>query len=331
VDIFHKNKRIVAIVFGIFLAVLQHTTYALDANANAKDVADKLNALYQHTQACNNDEPAYYCSGIIVHGQVVPAKDGDDKPALSWYLPTYRNIGSFSYLRKDITPSVGEPIWVNTGYILTPADDLEANKEFKYTIYCAYPGDGGTFDGLETSCVYSRTAMMGEEVSSDQIHLVADYITKYLDNPFTKWKPVVGIGFHTTKAEFDLAMHIYQYIFKDHLDKTDESFCGKDGCRVHNELIISAWEKKNVPDAQVPIMAFFAIINDDQNPFFKNTGRTSTSKEEMQQLFADAEAYSKATNYTRRIPVITIDMAKLRKGEPDIFAPAVNPAEIVSK
>lgn len=319
------NKIIVTMTLGIALAMLHQPTYALDANANANDVAAKLNELYQRTQACDHDEPAYYCSGIVVHGQTVPTTTEDGKPVPSWRLPTYRNIGSFSYLRKDITPHYGEPIWINTGYILTPIDDLDTNKEFHYTVHCAYPADGASFDGLETSCNYSRMNFSTTEIYSKDIHTIDDYITKYLDGYDTGWQ-LTGIAFHTNKTEFDLAMQIYKYTF-DHMDKIDQRICNKDRCRVHNELIISAWEEKSVPDAQVPIMAFFAIINDDQNPMFTNPKRTSTSDAEMEQLFVDADAYSKATNYTRRIPVITIDMAKLRKGEPDIFAPAVRPAK----
>jgi hypothetical protein len=323
--IFHKDRYIKALTV-IVLGVLIQPVYALEVNANAKDVATKLNALYQHTEACNNNEPSYYCSGIIVHGQVVPTTDGYEHPSLSWYLPTYRNIGSFSYLRKDITPTTGEPIWVNTGYILTPLDDVEANNQFRYTVHCAYPGDGATFDGLETSCVFSRSNERGEEIFSHDIHSIDTYMKSYVINDFSEWKPNMAIAFPATKTEFDLVMNIYQYLFKDNWDQVAKSICHNKRCRDHNELIISAWEQDKVPSEQVPLLAFFAIINDDQNPFFENTGRTSTSPEEMKQLFADADAYSKATHYTRRIPVVTIDMAKLRKGEPEIFAPAVNPA-----
>lgn len=322
----YKHKIISVTILNIFLTILQ-PVFALDLNANAKDVANKLNELYQRTKPCDNNEPAYYCSGIIIHGQEVPVKDQDNNFLPSWYLPSYRNIGSFSYLRADITPRTGEPIWVNTGYILTPIDELEAAKQFPYKVYCEYPGDGSSYDGLETSCYFSTTNSDGVTVSSSNIQSVDSYIQQFLVHPHEDgWKLyTTPLAFQPNKNDFDMAMELHQYIYKDHINNISKDVCNQDICRDHNELIISAWDKNEVDAVQVPIMAFFAIINDKENPFFKGTGRISTSDAEMEQLFKDADAYSKATNYTRRIPVITIDMTKLRKGDEDIFAPAIRP------
>jgi hypothetical protein len=300
---------------------------AQNNNVNAQQVADQLNALYHRTSPCENNQPAYYCSGVIVHGQLVPVKDEDDKPLPSWYLPSYRKIGSFSYLRADITPQKGEPIWINTGYILTPAEELEAKKQYPYQVYCAFAGDGGTFGEVDTSCFFKFSIDPNIEIDTNDLHSINDYVTKILEDPYsTEWRNVMIPAFRADRRNFDLAMQIYGYVFKDNLNKVNHSACiSKTRCRVHNELIISAWEAEKVDAAQVPIMAFFAIINDDQNPMFENTGRTSTSDEEMNQLFRDAEDYSKAAHYARSIPVITIDMAKLRSGASDVFAPAVKP------
>lgn len=320
-----KYLYIITTMFCLLFAVID-PAYALDNNPHAKEVADKLNELYSHTKPCDNNAPAYYCSGVIVHGQVVPAKNGS-KIAPAWYLPSYRHIGSFSYLRADITPHKGAPIWINTGYILTPADDVEASKQYQYKVHCAYPFDGGTFGELETSCVFDRNNFNGETLSSSDFHSIDDYITKILDNPREpKWNATMGPAFYGDKNGFDLAMQIHHYVFEEHIDKVSHGICqGKMRCRVHNELIISAWDADKVAPEHVPIMAFFAIINDDQNPMFESSGRTSTSEAEMKQLFKDADDYAKAVHYSRSIPVVTIDMAKLRSGASDIFAPAVKP------
>lgn len=293
------------------------------ADDNATVVADELNQLYQRITPCDNNEPAYYCSGIILHGQLVP---DEDNPLPSWYLPGYRNIGSFSYLRADITSHVGEAVYINTGFILTPTDELEAKKEFTYKLYCEYPRDGGSVGDADTSCHLKPDDF--NTICGDEIQTVNDYVKKYFANlpPDMSWEQVQGCSFLPEKDRFDLTMQLHKYIYTDNPDKT---YCKESKyCRVHNELIISAWDIKNVPVVQVPILAFYAIINDTSNPMFKESGRTSTSKAEFEQLFKDADAYSKATNYTRRIPVVTLDMSKLRSGAKDIFAPAVRPNKV---
>ncbi|HTM64667.1 MAG TPA: hypothetical protein VL360_09275 [Gammaproteobacteria bacterium] len=326
INSFNKYKFIVSSLFGLLIVVMS-PAYAFDDNANAKDVADKLNELYSRTKPCDNNEPAYYCSGIVIHGQEVPVKDDNDNLISSWYLPTSRNVESYSYLRADITPRSGEPIYINTGFILTPVDELEAHKQFQYKVYCVYPVDGGTFGNADTSCKFSDSNYAGVVVDSKDIRSVNDYITKLLDNPTEpEWQATMGPAFLADKNGFDLAMQIHQYVFKDHLNKVSKHQClSKTRCKVHNELIISTWEESKVAPEQVPVMAFFAIINDDQNPMFERTGRTSTSDAEMKQLFKDADDYAKAAHYSRSIPVVTIDMAKLRSGARDIFEPAVRP------
>lgn len=320
----NKFKIIVSAVFCALLANIS-PAYALDANSNAKDVADKLNELYSRTLPCANDEPAYYCSGIVIHGQVVPVKDENENLLPSWYLPAYRSVGSFSYLRADITPHTGEPIWVNTGFILTPLDEVQSVREYNYKVFCAYPGDGGSFGDAEESCHFSVEELPGVTVESTDIKTVDDYIRKFFSNAGAGAWSFSLLGFQADKDGFDLAMQLHKYVYKDHFQKASHSICVGNRCRDHNELIISAWDKDKISAEQVPVIAFFAIINDDQNPFFEGTGRTSTSNEEMEQLFKDADDYSKAAHFARSIPVVTIDMAKLRSGASDVFAQAVRP------
>ncbi len=310
-------RKIFFIAVCSVLSFLLKSAYADDIATTA---AEELNRLYQRTTPCDNNEPAYYCSGIIIHGQLAPDKDN----ALpSWYLPGYRSIGSFSYLRADITSHVGEPIYINTGFILTPTDELEARNEFSYKLYCEYPGDGGSVGDVDSSCHFKSNNYL--TICGDEIQTVNDFFKKYLnDSRNIIWEELdLDCSFSPEKDRFDLAMQLHQFIYKDNLDKTyckDHTFC-----RVHNELMISAWDIKNVPDVKVPILAFYAIINDTSNPMFAASGRTSTSDAEMEQLFKDADAYSKATHYTRQIPIVTLDMSKLRSGAKDIFAPAVRP------
>ena len=208
----NKYKIIAIAVFSILFTMLS-PTYALDLNANAKDVADKLNELYSNTKPCDKNEPAYYCSGIIIHGQEIPVKDDNDKLLPSWYLRSYRNVGSFSYLRADITPRTGEPIWVNTGFILTPLDDVDANKQFPYKIYCAYAGDGASFDDADVSCHFNFLNSSDVMVESKEIKTVNDYLTKFFSNtPENEWQ-LYPLAFQPDKNGFDLAMQIHKYVY----------------------------------------------------------------------------------------------------------------------
>ncbi len=310
--------KILIITTCSILSLLSQSTYA-EENI-AASVSNELNQLYQRTTPCDKNEPAYYCSGIIIHGRL--PDDDDLQPR--WYLPADSNVGSFSYLRADITPQIGEPVYTNTGFILTPIEELAEKNEFSYKLYCEYPGDGASVGNIDSSCHFEPNDYL--TVCRDEIKTVNDFTNKYLlNNPsHLTWEQLDGVcSFLPDKDRFDLAMQIHKFIYKNNSDKTyckDRTFC-----RVHNELIIGTWDINSVPDINVPILAFFAVINDTSNPMFAKSGLTSTSDAEIERLFQDADAYSKATNYARQIPVITLDMSKLRKGAKDIFAPAVRP------
>ena len=45
-------------------------------------------------------------------------------------------------------------------------------------------------------------------------------------------------------------------------------------------------------------------------------------EESLRVAYKKATAYSEATHYNRQIPVVTIDISKLKSGERDIFAMA---------
>lgn len=287
----------------------------------AATAAGELNQLYTNTAPCDSNEPAYHCSGIVIHGQLTP---DTDNPLPSWRLPPHRNAGSFSYLRSDITPHVGEAVWINTGYILTPLDRVKERNQYPYKVYCEFPGDGATVGDVEVSC-HLKSANEYRYVCTGDYPSIDAFLTKYPPTQNGKyWSPDSnGCAFLADKNSFDFAMQLHKYFYRDHADKTrchETSFC-----RTHNELVVGVWDEKQVPDVQVPIHSFFAIVNDTHNPMFKESGRTSTSKEELEQLFKDADAYNQATKGKRQIPVVTLNMGKLRSGEQDVFTPAVRP------
>jgi len=298
---------------------------------DSKTVADELNTLYNKTGGCSNGNPDFYCSGIILHAETLSETD---EP---WYLPTTRDVGSFSYIRHDIVAHIGIPIWdvfLNTGYILTPPQELQNAKEYPYEVYCSYPVNAGSNSRLKYGCGdfkllhakntdYSNCASKG--VSS-----IAQYMSKYSKEtvvPTQHGDMVVtqldqeACSFSPTAAGFKLSMDLSKYILRDNPEKicTEYATDREDFfCRTNNELIISTWPKEKVDASQVPIKAFFVLIND--KPIYNND-----VNEALRVAFKKSADYSAATHQSRHIPVVTIDINKLKDGSTDIFAPAVEP------
>lgn len=323
----HKGLSVL-FIFLVLTGSLIQQAKAATAKANLPKlrynnaaIADELNQLYSRTTPCSNNQPAYHCSGIIIHGQLVP---DTENPLPSWRLPGYRNIGSFSYLRSDITAHIGEPVWINTGFILTPLEEVAKRKQYPYKVYCEFPGDGGTVGDADNSCHFNSDSEYSP-VCTGNYNSIAEFLKKYPPDQYgSPWSPEYSrCAFLPDKNSFDFVMKLHKFFFRENVDKTR---CKETPyCRVHNEMVIGTWNTKEVPDINVPIQAFYAIMNDTFNPMFKGTGRTSTSEAELNQLFKDADEYSKATNNKRQIPVVTLDMGKLRNGDNDIFALAVRP------
>jgi len=300
------------------------------ADDDSVTVANELNALYNKTDGCANGEPDYYCSGVIVHAQTFDTVE-------PWYLPTYRDVGSFSYIRNDIVSHIGEMIWTvnqNTGYILAPLQDVAQTNQYPYQVYCSYPMDGGTRERLGHSCgdEPAKLAMFSGAdygtCESKGVYSIDDFMKKYA----TQKKVSTPNGDYTLTSfdtdfcsfssgadGFKLSMELYKYIYRDNpaigCPATQLGDNGDD-CWTLNELIISAWQKQQVDVTQIPIKAFYILINGG-DAYWDTDPQAS-----LQAVYKVAADYSSATHQTRNVPVVTIDMSKLRNGENNIFAPA---------
>jgi len=313
----HILKTIISLFFLIYS--LSFSAYA----DNSPNVADELNALYNKTNGCTDGNPDFYCSGIILHAQTLT----DNEP---WYLPTYRDVGSFSYIRHDIVSHVGQPIWNDsTGYILTPPNQLLNAKQSPYEVYCSYPINGSTDSRTTHGCgdFKARHVMYIDysNCASNGIFSLSQYLSKYQHEIVINGITLTtfdnnACSFSSNAAGFKLSMDLSKYILRDNPKKLCGSYMDDgnyDYCKTNNELIISAWQKEKVDASQVPIKAFFVLINGGKS--YPNTDR----HESLSVAFKKAADYSDATHQSRQIPVVTIDISKLKNGEKNIFALAL--------
>ena len=269
----------------LFFSLLIYN-FSIIANANNKiTVADELNALYNNTDGCVNGESDFYCSGIILHAETFTS----DEP---WYLPSDRDVGSFSYIRHDIVSHIGQPIWnvsQNTGYILAPQEEILRYNQYPYQVYCSYPMNGSTNGRLTHGCgdFPSHKMLPNTDYStctSKGIYTASQYMDKYSSEETRGGIPIVAVdlkacSFSPNISEFKISMELSKYLQRDITKKTclEYAFTGNgDKCWTNNELIISTWPKEKVNVSQVPIKAFYVLIN----------GRNSYPNPDLRRVFA---------------------------------------------
>lgn len=319
----------------IALANLAPIVHAQDLNApDSATVANELNALYNKTEGCSGNDPDYYCSGVIVHAD-------DFSYPEPWFLPAYRDVGSFSYLRSDIISHTGSPIFDGvstfTGYVLTSTNELITAHQYPYEVYCSYPENGGT-DGREVhGCGKPMLmSMMGKNIdystcAGEKVFSIDDFMKKYstqdtatVDGHEVKFDYIdSSCSFSSDKIGFKLSMDISKYLFRDNPAigcDADLKFGNIEECMSHNELIVSAWTKETTDVSQVPIKAFFAVIH-------ANDFTADDDLKAIRSAFKTAADYATATHQSRQIPVVIVDMKKIKDGSPDVFSAAVEPGK----
>ena len=236
------------------------------------------------------------------------------------------------------------------GFILAPRDEIVQQKQYQYPVHCAYASDGYTSGGANSSCGIvdlnnknSDTSDTDFTCTGKEIKSLADYLHAnvgkielsqqqrdyfrefYGDEKFSRMDNSIALNgicsFSPDKASFDTAMQIHRYVYRDHPETigcnwTDNIDDGDlSACYDNNELIIGAWQKSEVSANQVPIKAFYVIINDGGNDTEEDNA------DSIRELLKVSDAYSKEVRYARRIPVVVLDMAKLKAGSAEIFSP----------
>lgn len=222
--------------------------------ATTDAIDEVLNARYNDLSSSSNN-PAYYHNGIVLH-TIENATD-------TWYPPAKaEDTGrvSFSYLRKDITYGVSNPIWGTNnpdifthGYIFAPCNAIN------YQGLCFYPIDGLTYNRAYCGC--GATEELTPENSNCEgltnlgtcgsmgVLTAQQYLMAYTEN--TSERPTLNqskmCSFNAaSQAAFYQGMQVIlqmQTANYDHL--------------VNNELVVKQW--RGLAADLIPIEAFFCL------------------------------------------------------------------------
>jgi hypothetical protein len=262
------------------------------------NTADLLNERYNVT-VNNTSTSDFAVNGIITH----TFENEDD----SWYpQPMDISSGKVSccYLRKDISNSITAPVYpgyLGVGYIIP----LWANN---YDPLCFYPVSGGTAgrgccgcgdytDGTPTNCegIENPGTCYSKGIDSSQAWLDAYYNDGSIhDNTVCSFNAKIANEFKTG-IETEIRLR--------------EMDCSAGGCLLNNEFIIRAWSSDNTNPENVPIEAFYYIINYPSIDFSKG----------KEDAFSKRDSYYQQSG--RLLDVVSIDikiMATANSGV-DIF------------
>ena len=220
------------------------------------DSAKRLNSQYADVPArCDNDAPAYYCSGIFLRG----VTDGNFDP---WNpSPSAARLGaqSFSFVRSDANM---KSTFVASGYILsTPSEAIKQSKPVRFL--CVYPYNAGTsgMTPLGRGCNASATI---QPSPNDDLSTCAAKNATTVDSWLT---------YTRTNAQCSLSM------------KDPDQFMTMLGARAaspgntsHNEVMVETWAQDVAPT--LPLEAFFyssaAGLNAAKSFQYKFKVRTGT-------------------------------------------------------
>lgn len=221
---------------------------------SAQAVDEVLNARYNDLSNFSSS-PAYYHNGIVLH----TIEDATD----TWYPPAKaEDTGrvSFSYLRKDITFGVANPIWGTNnpnifthGYIFAPCNATN------YKGLCFYPIDGFTYNRAYCGC--GATEELTPENSncegmvnigtcaSQGILTAQQFLTAYSENdaeqPTLNQANMCSFNASSPTAFYQGLQVILQMVAQNY------------GHVVNNELVVKQW--RGLAADLIPIEAFFCL------------------------------------------------------------------------
>lgn len=231
--------------------VSQKNNDILFANQGIDEV---LNARYNDVSSLSS-KPAYYHNGIVLH----TIEDATD----TWYPPSHAlETGrvSFSYLRKDITYGVTNPIWGTNnpdifthGYIFSPCNATN------YKGLCFYPIDGLTYNraycgcGATTEITPENSNCEGMEklgtCASRGVLTAQQFLNAYSENntqqPTLNQANMCSFNAKNQAAFFQGLQVILQMVAQNYNHV------------VNNELVIKQWRDLDVD--LIPIEAFFCL------------------------------------------------------------------------
>jgi len=313
-------KQIVQSAFkGLFLlgaGVMPALSLASPDTCQA--VAKELNTRYNSTvTTCPNGAALYKCSGIFVHtfdwdavtsqsktrSTTCGISDRGDPNAL--WCPSSQGIKkgaiSFSYLRADILPTMGDIIFpyltkneAGVGFIF----DLSSTR---LQLYCSYPVDSQSDSRGNFGCGISQQNRL-MTMNTNQ----SDYCKDVLPGGLT-WAnyekysggnpPINKKMCSVSSGNFPFFINVAKQVNYAAASKVEFS---------ENEQIIQSWAGYQYNN--IPIEAFFYVTNDKEN----------SGKPDPTLARSQAAAFNTASGLT--VPVVDINMRVIRKKQPSPFS-----------
>jgi len=230
------------------LLILVLIIVGLISYSTSDDIAKRLKHRYDDdVEKCEDDEPAYKCSGIMIRGV-----NNDLKLRYAWYMKQKnkeRDAFSLAYLRKD--QKFSSIHGCDSGFILYP--HLKTPKERStYKVYCSFPFNGATdYRKGRHGCGIFHGHSRSKHCNNLNIKSYSDWKT-YFKEKIKHKKMSLHCAFDLTKKSaakyFYIALKANSYI-QEHLPK-DYAFA-------HNELRMAAWTASKTK--KLPIEAFYYI------------------------------------------------------------------------
>lgn len=253
----------------------------------ASNILNELNSRYLNTTSqCDNETPAYYCSGVMLR-----ATENNDS---RWDSST-ENRASFTYLREDIDIKY---TFRGNGYIVLPQESaIEQGSPLDY--HCAFPHEGMTNsraqytegndlgEGCSTflSGVYYKSCL---DANVSDIPSLINYIDQnnVMDNYIFN-----QCAYNTKNAEsFLLSIQAHNLVPSYYPDNNEVPF--PDG---YNEILTDGW----ISGSTLPIEAFYYSYYEEDDTKTQNGRNIALS---------DRNLYYQSRGPF--LPVVAIDMNK---------------------
>jgi len=246
------------------------------------NLASRLNDRYAATrEKCEEQMPAYYCSGVMIRG----TQNGNFDP----WNPSAQAIAlggvSFSYLRADAYVS---DVYRNSGFIvLTEQEAVSKNKSLDYL--CVYPYDAWTAQPQRPAggCGFQpRSVHIADSSTCDQVNATTESGWYTFTSNLAKQQDQCSLSTHDPE-QFLTSLKVRA----NRLTNMPDAW---------NEVLVSVWDQ-NVP-GQLPLEAFF----------YKNPTGLAEAK-------AYQQKYATRTGGLW-LPVVKLDLTQL-KGAPFSYSP----------
>lgn len=228
-------------VIPVFLSIFSATTFA--------SISDELNIRYNNiVDSCENDTPAYYCSGVTVR---VTSSNAEEKP---W--ESNGSGHSFSYIRKD-TDLTSLYIVGTVGFIIKTNEDALDDNEEPIGFKCSYPFDGFSDERNLSGCgtnLLSNPEITYISCKDLNVYSTSEWV-EYMENESTFQGYYDGHTKYLVQCAFD-ATDANSFLLSINTRSVGLSNSTLDFSEPYswwNEMVSEAWDD-SLP---MPIEAFF--------------------------------------------------------------------------